>query len=393
MPWETPSLSEVRSLVRDAIRGSLPGADASVPNSVLRVMSDAQGALCFLTLEYIDWLALQLMPDTAETEWLDRHGSIWLVNADGSTGRKVATLATGTVDITGTAGSVLPTGAILNSGAPLTPGNVPIVQYETTAPTTINANTPTPCPIRAITPGTIGNQPAGTTLSIQQAPFGIDSVATVVELDNGVDTETDDELRARILKRIREPPMGGDESDYEQWALAIPGVTRAWAVGQEMGIGTVTVRFMMDDLRADNNGIPLPQDVDTVAAYVNQMRPVTVKDCWVLAPLAQPIDFAIVNLNPDTPAIRGAIEASIQDMLFHMAAPGQTIYAAWKYSAVMAAPGVISFDMTTRDDDVMPDAGHIAVLGDIYYSTTPVTTVATIQHQKLLHGPARPTNR
>src|SRR5215204_6111505 len=108
MPWTTPTLREVRSLVRDSIRSSLPGADASVPNSVLRVMSDNQGALCHLTLQYIDWLALQFLPDTAETEWIDRHGNIWLVNADGTTGRKMATLAVGSATFTGTNGTIIP---------------------------------------------------------------------------------------------------------------------------------------------------------------------------------------------------------------------------------------------------------------------------------------------
>src|SRR5262252_5083176 len=102
MPWSTPTLKDVRSLVRDSIRGTLPGADAAIPNSVLRVLSDSQGALCHLTLQYVDWLSLQLMADTAETEWLDRHADIWLLNADGTTGRKLATLATGAIDFTGT---------------------------------------------------------------------------------------------------------------------------------------------------------------------------------------------------------------------------------------------------------------------------------------------------
>jgi hypothetical protein len=54
VPWTTPTLREVRSLVRDAVHASLPGADANVPNSLLRVMSDNQGALCHLTLQYVD---------------------------------------------------------------------------------------------------------------------------------------------------------------------------------------------------------------------------------------------------------------------------------------------------------------------------------------------------
>src|SRR5580765_1874047 len=107
MPWQTPTLRDVRGMVRDLIKGSLPGADASIPNSVLRVLSDNQGALCHLVLQYIDWLALQLLPDTAETEWLDRHGDIWLTNADNTTGRKVATLAEGTCTFTGVVGGVI----------------------------------------------------------------------------------------------------------------------------------------------------------------------------------------------------------------------------------------------------------------------------------------------
>ena len=80
MPWQTPTLKQVRGFIRDYIAGALPGADALVPNSMMRVISDAQGGLCHLNLQYLGWLALQLMPDTAEQEWLGRFGDIWLVN-------------------------------------------------------------------------------------------------------------------------------------------------------------------------------------------------------------------------------------------------------------------------------------------------------------------------
>ena len=52
MPWATPTLRSVREMVRDSVRANLPGADANVPNSLLRIMSDAMGALCHLTLQY-----------------------------------------------------------------------------------------------------------------------------------------------------------------------------------------------------------------------------------------------------------------------------------------------------------------------------------------------------
>jgi uncharacterized phage protein gp47/JayE len=362
MPWSTPDLKTVRSIVRDQIRGTLPGADATVPNSVLRVLSDGQGALCHLTLQYIDWLALQLLPDTAETEWLSRHGDIWLVNADGTTGRKLATLSSGTANLTGVGGTVVPQSTQML-------GEANQFGYETTQQIILASpdGTPTPVAIRALDPGADGNLIAGSTLSISGAPPGCDTVAYVVELDGGTDDETDDELRFRVLERIRQPPMGGDQHDYVQWTLSVPGVTRAWAFPNEMGIGTVTVRFMMDDLRADNQGFPLPGDVTTVAAYLDTVRPVALKDFFVEAPLRFAIAFNIEGLTPDTSEIRAQIEASIQAMLLALAAPGQTIYHAWKSFAVMNAPGVQSFRLLNTEDDIMPAPGYIAVLGDIYY--------------------------
>jgi uncharacterized phage protein gp47/JayE len=360
MPWQTPTLRDVRGIVRDNIRASLPGADASIPNSVLRVLSDAQGGLCHLNLQYIDWLALQLLPDTAEFEWLDRHGQIWLVNSDGTTGRKLATFAQGTATFTGTVGAIVPVGTQLN---PAVAGGVS--GYETTAEITI-APSPTPAPIRSLDPGSAGNLPAETSLGVATSVPLVDNSASVVQLAGGTDTENDADLRSRILSRIRQPPQGGATHDYVQWALAVPGVTRAWAAS-EMGMGTITVRFMMDELRADNGGFPTEYDIAIVEAYLDVMRPVAVKDMFVLSPIPRPIDVFIERLEPNTESVQAAVEASVEQMLFANASPGQTIFAAWKYAAIMNAAGVLSFHLTVGSDDVMPSPGHMAVLGDISF--------------------------
>jgi uncharacterized phage protein gp47/JayE len=359
MPWSTPTLREVRSLVRDAVHASLPGSDANVPNSVLRVISDSQGALCHLTLQYVDWLALQLLPDTAETEWLDRHGKIWLVNADGSTGRKMATLAHGTVQFTGQAGMPVPQGTQLSSSDN--------VGFETLTSVILDGALPTPVEVRALDPGAAGNLPDGSRLGMTVTLPGVDQTVEVVSLTGGTDQETDEALRDRVLRRIRQPPMGGAAYDYEAWALAVPGVTRAWCYPLEMGIGTVTVRFMMDDLRADNDGFPFQEDVDAVAAYLDTKRPVAVKDFFVVAPLKQEITCIIDELVPDNEAVRGEIEQSLQTMLRTLAAPGQTIFAAWKSFAIMSAPSIVSFRLVNTDDDVMESPGHMAVLGSLVY--------------------------
>ena len=357
MPWATPTLKEVRSLVRDNVRASLPGADASVPNSVLRVLSDAQGGLCHLTLQYIDWLSLQLLPDTAETEWLDRHGAIWLVNSDGTIGRKQATFSEGVVAFTGVGGTVVPVGTRLAGP----------VDYETTQEVIIGTTNPVEAPARALSAGAVGNVESGEIIGLADIVPNVDGSVTVIEMTGGVDVENDDDLRSRILHRIQNPPMGGAQADYVTWALAVPGVTRAWAA-PEQGVGTITVRFLMDELRAEDDGWPLPTDVQEVHDYINKMRPVTVKDCYVVAPIKEFVDVTIQNLVPDTAAAEAAVEASLRDMLFRNASPGQTIYAAWISYAIMNAPGVQSFKLITTEDHPMPSVGHMAVMGTLLFA-------------------------
>ena len=287
MPWATPTLKEVRGLTRDYVLSQL-GARAMIPNSVLRIMSDAKAALAHMAFIYLDWLARQLLPDTAETEWLDRHGQIWLVNADGSKGRKGATYARGTLQFEGVPGVIVPTGTILVGASR--------VNYQTLTDATIGVDGFGTSQAVALTPGTVGNMPDGTALAFVEAgDFSGSTVITLGEMTGGVDTETDDQLRERILFRIQNPPMGGAEHDYVAWALAVPGVTRAWAA-VEIGLGTITVRFLMDDLYPDNYGLPTEGDIKTVRNYINRKRPVTVKDCFVFAPILYFYDITIRTL-------------------------------------------------------------------------------------------------
>lgn len=223
-----------------------------------------------------------------------------------------------------------------------------------------------PVPARALDPGTAGNLLPGDTLSIT----GVDGVAggaVVLTMSGGVDTESDDDLRVRVLERIRQPPQGGSASDYSRWAKAVPGCTRAWCTPIEMGIGTVTVRVLFDELRADDDGWPRDEDLAAVTTYIDTMRPVAVKDFWVLAPIKQFVDVSISGLIPDTTETRAAIEESLKEMMFNRAAPGQTIFAAWKAQAIMNTANVVSFDLLNWTDDIMESAGHMGVLGDIIY--------------------------
>jgi uncharacterized phage protein gp47/JayE len=356
MPWETPTLKAVRAMTRDNVSTALSGA-AMVGNSVLRVMSDAMGALAHLTLLYIDWLALQLLPDTAETEFLDRHGQIWLVNSDGSKGRKAASFASGTVTLTGIAGTIVPDGSRLVGANE--------IEYETTEEIILGADA-TPVAVRALDGGAAGNLDPDEVVNLTEPIDNVDSSGTVVELTGGADQESDADLRARVLLRIQQPPMGGDAKDYVQWALAVPGVTRAWCAPNEMGIGTVTVRFMCDDLRATDNGLPNQDDIIAVTSYLDTVRPVAVKDFWAVAPIPYFIDVTITGLEFDDADTRAAIYNSLRTMFDARSKPGQTMFASWVSEAISIAAGEDHHDLLFSDV-AMPSSGHMPFLGSIAY--------------------------
>lgn len=347
MPWTTPGLRTLREQNRDYLLANLTGADAVPPNSRLRVLSDANAALAHGAYEYLDFLADQLLPDTAETEYLDRHGRIWVG------GRKPATFAAGTISVTGINGTLVPAGArwIANG-----------IEFEATAQATVS-DAATPVSIRALTPGADGNLVAGSSIPAVSAISGVDSSATVVLVSGGIGVESDDSLRDRVLTRIQRPPQGGAASDYVAWARAVPGVTRAWA-SQEAGLGTVTVRVMMDDDRT--GGIPNQDDLDAVANYIAVRRPITVSDVYVVAPIPQPISFKITGLTRSNNATIAAIEASEKTMFRQRGTPGGTLYRSWVDEAVSRAAGEdhheLQFETTAA---ISP--GHIPVLGTIAY--------------------------
>jgi len=353
-------------MLRDDIVAAFNGGIV-IGNSVLRIMSDATAGLGHLTLRYIDWLSRQFLPDTAEMDWLDRHADIWLVNADGSTGRKSAAQASGTGTMTGTANTIVASGTTMQSSLGFL--------YATTQQITLGS-VPTSVLINAVDAGLNGNMIVGDTLELTDTLSGVDSSVTVTLMEGGVDEESDTDLRARVLARIQQPPMGGDASDYVVWATAVAGVTRAWAARLEMGMGTMTIRFMMDDVRASTGGFPTVDDITAVTTYIDKMRPVAIKDRWVLSPIPENIDFIITELNNDSISTRTAIAVSVKQMLREKAAPAhaingimqdaQTIYASWVSDAIAQVSGVDYFKLI-MDDHPMPNNGCIGVLGTIVY--------------------------
>lgn len=100
--------------------------------------------------------------------------------------------------------------------------------------------------LTAETPGTIGNEYTGPILPITAIP-GLTSAEIGSILIPGDDTETDDELRERILTALTQRPFGGNIASYREYVLAIDGVGAVQIYPTWNGGGTVKCSILGAD--------------------------------------------------------------------------------------------------------------------------------------------------
>lgn len=347
MPFSRPTL---RALVDRAIadfNARLPGADARLPMSNLNVLSHVHGAAAHGLYGYIDWLSRQILPDTAESEYLARWAGVWGV------ARTPAAPASGSATASGSSGAVIPLGTLFRRADG--------IQYLSTAEVTLSSGTGV-VPLSAVLAGASGNIAAGS-LNLVSPVVGVDSSVVLLGdgLVGGADEESDDGLRSRLLFRIRQPPHGGAVHDYEAWALEVPGVTRAWVYPQQLGPGTVVLRFVRDD---DASIIPDAGEVAAVQAYIDARRPVTAQFTAV-APVANPLNFTISGLIPATTAVRAAVEAELADLLMREAEPGGTVLLSHIRAAISAAAGEEDFLLVSPSANVTNSVGEMSTMGTV----------------------------
>lgn len=349
MPFARPTLSDLIARSRGDLQSRLPGADAGLRHSVLDVLARTHAGAAAGLYGYLDWLARQLMPDTAEAEHLARWAAIWGIR------RKAAIPAAATVTLTGVNGSVLPAGTELQ--------RIDGAAYRAIAAATIVDGTASVA-IEAVDAGPQGDLLVAAQLTLSTPVAGINATATVAALTTaGAAEEGDAALLDRLLARIRQPPQGGAKHDYIAWALAQPGVTRAWCWPEWMGPGTVGVSFVMDD-REDP--LPLPADIDAVAAALDVLRPVTA-ELYVFAPVASPVDV-VLRIDPDTPETRAAIEAELEDFFTREGEPGGIIHRSRISEAVSLAQGEFAHTLDLPDRDLQMPPGEIATLGTVSWA-------------------------
>lgn len=171
--------------------------------------------------------------------------------------RKEATYATGTISVTGDAGTVIPIGAVFSTESS---AGIESIDFATTAEATIPEEGTVDIPIRCTEAGTNGNIPIGTIiLKSSDLPDGITSVTNTSATKGGTDEESDDALRKRIedVEQSKGVSHVGSKADYKRWAEEVDGVGEAIIIPAQDNSGTVTI------ILTDANGNPASTDLCT----------------------------------------------------------------------------------------------------------------------------------
>ena len=177
--------------------------------------------------------------------------------------------------------------------------------------------------------GSNGTLQVGDTLQISSQISGAETVATVLSItQTGVDTETDDDYRPRILFAQRAITGGGNAADYKTWAETVFGVKRVFPYsGRPVGAGTaypgdravyvecttdinldgIAPSDILDDVRA-----AIETDPDT--GYARPALGITDATLWVEAIIRTSGNVAILGLVVDTDN-ETACKASISDAI------------------------------------------------------------------------------
>jgi uncharacterized phage protein gp47/JayE len=347
MPYVVPPFDDIRQRqLRDA--ANLDATAHTDADSDLYVRSTCVASAAEGLYNYQLWQARQIIPDTADPEYLEQHSALRGIT------RKKATKATGEISFTGNAGAVVPINTQFKDANE--------TSYVTTQTVTLDAVNESsaeaiaPCAaVRAGAMPDVVNVP----VTLLSAPLGVQARATLT-LAGGTDAETDASLLRRLLEYMQNPSGGGNATDYRRWALEVPGVAGAIVYPLRQGPGTVDIVITGDD------GIPGQDVVDACQAHIDAMRPCTARESNVLAPVLLSVDMTLaLRVQSATLVSLQSPIAAVLKSQFDLLLPGETLVLARCIAAVSGVEGVADVEVVAPVANVVPTALQWPRLGEL----------------------------
>ena len=217
MSLKIPTTQEIKDQNLSNFESRLNQTAPLNDKAFLRVLAAMEAMVITPLYKFAVERAKQNLALTATGIDLDNLGSEYGVT------RKPAEAAQLTATIPGTDSTIIPSGTDFI-------GDSNGVRYFTDAQATVSGGSAT-ISLTAEDTGEAGNLQVSDTLSIVTQIAGLESTATITVIDNiGVEEETDDNYRIRVLDEIRGDGGGGNAFDYRQWAQEVAEVKRAYPI-------------------------------------------------------------------------------------------------------------------------------------------------------------------
>lgn len=178
--------------------------------------------------------------------------------------RRAAESARAVVKMTGDEGTEIPAGFAVSTAATY---NRPSITFLTDTEVTLGAE-PVSVTVTAATPGADGNVGANTILIVDTPITGLASIDNPAPAFGGIDEESDESLRERIVEYEQTQGISfvGSYIDYKRWALEVTGVGAVQVQGGQNGDCTVKL------ILTGSDGNPASEEV-CQDVYDHIMRP------------------------------------------------------------------------------------------------------------------------
>ena len=264
--------------------------------------------------------------------------------------RKEATAAVVDLKISGTAGASVIKGSLFATAEDL--------RFHTLTDVTVGSAGTVTVKAQCESTGTAGNVASGTIAKIPYSMPGISAVTNVVAATDGYTQETDADLLARYLLKVRTPATSGNTYHYQQWALSVAGVGQVKILPLWAGNGTIKVLIVDSDNATASSTL-----IKAVSDYIETVRPigatVTVASP---APLAINIKATITGTgNADT--VKTAVNAYFKNNGF-----GLAYISVARIGKILLDSGITDYDnlqINGQADNIALTADQLPVCGTV----------------------------
>lgn len=321
--------------------------------NLLKVLAYTEGGDVHQLLGDLDFLSVQMFPDTATGEYLRAHWSDRVPPL-------YASAATGKVIQTGVAGASVPKGFIYTSSA----GK----RYYTSSSYTVGSGGTVEVWVTAEESGEDSNLDAGSEVTVSSAlSAGLDSTVKVASdgIAGGVNGETDEEYLSRVMTALRNTTRYGKTGDFAAWAIdSTSEVTKAFEIPSFDIFGSLLIQVIHGN---QIDGVEQVHNIAAVQSYIEQYAPKII--FTVRTPELVEISPTIkLSDGEDTVSNRNLAVQRLKVYLNAKAEPGCTIAQATLQTVIADGVTISKAEVTLPDGEITTTVLQYPVLGEVTWS-------------------------